>query len=278
MSAGRLVLVATPIGNLGDISPRALETLESADLVACEDTRVTRRLLSATGMSTPRLMAVHEHNEAASIDRIAAAIEAGQVVALVTDAGMPGVSDPGSRIVAGVAARGCEIRVVPGPSAALAAVVISGLPTDRFTFEGFLPRKGAERKARLAEIARDRRTVVLFESPRRVGATLGALVEACGPDRRVAVARELTKVHEEVWRGRLADAAARAEAAEPRGEHVLVIEGAPAPDEATDADIADALASRRAAGDDRRSAVAAVAAELGVPKRRVYDLALSSSD
>jgi 16S rRNA (cytidine1402-2'-O)-methyltransferase len=269
-----LVVVGTPIGNLGDLSPRAVQALADADVIACEDTRHTRKLLTAAGITGPRLRAVHEHNEAEQAQRIVELVRAGQRVALVTDAGMPAVSDPGARVVAAVAAADLPLVVVPGPSAALAALVVSGLPTERFVFEGFLPRKGADRKARLAVLAAEPRTVVLYEAPHRVAATVADLAEGCGPDRRIALARELTKLHEGVWRGTLAEAVVHLDEVEPRGEHVLVLEGAPPPAPATEDDVTAALRRRLDAGDDKKRAVATVATELGVPKRRVYAAAL----
>ncbi|HEX2040809.1 MAG TPA: 16S rRNA (cytidine(1402)-2'-O)-methyltransferase [Acidimicrobiales bacterium] len=272
MSRAALIVVATPIGNLGDLSPRAIEALRDADLIACEDTRRTRKLLTAAGIEGKRLVAVHEHNEAEQSTALVDRVRGGQRVALVTDAGTPAVSDPGERVVAAAVSAGLAVEVVPGPSALLAALVVSGLPTDRFVFEGFLPRKGAERTTRLAAVAAERRTVVLYEAPHRVTATLADLAEACGGERRVAVARELTKLHEDVWRGPLAEAADRV--GEPRGEYVVVLEGAPPPPAATADDVVAALRRRLDAGVDKKTAVAAVAAELDVPKRRVYAAAL----
>ncbi|HVL92344.1 MAG TPA: 16S rRNA (cytidine(1402)-2'-O)-methyltransferase [Acidimicrobiales bacterium] len=273
-AGGRLVVVATPIGNLGDLSPRAVEALAGADVIACEDTRRTRALLTAAGVRAPRLLAVHDANEAERADAVVALLEGGTTVALVSDAGTPAVSDPGQRVVAAAVAAGHPVTVVPGPSAAIAALVASGLPTDRFVFEGFLPRKGAERGRRLAATAAEQRTVVLYEAPHRVARTAADLAAACGPDRPVALARELTKVHEEVWRGTLRDLVARVAEVAPRGEHVLVLGGAAEAAAAGDADIEAALADRLAAGDDRRAAVAAVTEALGVPRRRVYELSL----
>jgi 16S rRNA (cytidine1402-2'-O)-methyltransferase len=272
---GVLVLVGTPIGNLGDLSPRAVEVLRTADVIACEDTRRTRQLLTAAGVPAGgRLMAVHDHNEAAQVGGLLGRLAAGQRVAVVTDAGMPGISDPGERLVVAAAAAGHRVEVVPGPSAAIAALVVSGLPTGRSCFEGFLPRKGRDRARRLAELAAERRTTVLFESPRRVRATVADLVESVGGDRRVAVARELTKHFEEVWRGTLAEAVDHLAEKDPIGEYVLVVEGAPDAEPATESDVEDALRARLAAGVPRREAVAEVAADLGVPKRQVYDTAL----
>lgn len=272
--SGALVVVATPIGNLGDLSPRAVAALTDADVIACEDTRRTRALLTAAGIAGKRLVAVHEHNEATQAARLVGLIAAGTRVALVTDAGTPAVSDPGERVVAAVVGAGLPVEVVPGPSALLAALVASGLSTERFVFEGFLPRKGADRAVRLAALAAEPRTVVLYESPHRVAATVADLAATCGPERRVAVARELTKLHEETWRGTLADAVAHLAAREPRGEYVLVLQGAP-PRAAGKEDVDAALRRRLGAGEDRKTAVAAVAGELGVPKRQVYDAALA---
>jgi 16S rRNA (cytidine1402-2'-O)-methyltransferase len=271
---GTLVLVGTPIGNLGDLSPRAVRALAEADVVACEDTRRTRQLLShAEVPSGRRLVVVTDHNESGQVRRLLGFLDAGQRVALVSDAGMPSISDPGERLVTAAAAAGHRIEAVPGPSAALAALVVSGLPTGRFCFEGFLPRKGAARAERLAELAEERRTSVLFEAPHRVRQTVADLIDAVGPLRAVTVARELTKLYEDVWRGSLADAAVHLAAEEPRGEYVLVLAGAPpAPPPGPEA-VEEALRVRLAGGADKRSAIAEVAAELSVPKRQVYDAA-----
>ena len=278
MSAGVLVLVGTPIGNLGDLSPRAVEALAGADTVVCEDTRRTGRLLAAAGVKARRLVAAHEHNEAAAAASVLDLLRAGETVAVVTDAGMPGVSDPGERLVAAAVGAGFEVRVVPGPTAAVAALVASGLPAGRFAFEGFLPRRGSDRTERLAAVAAERRTVVLYEAPHRLARTLADLVAACGGERRVAIGRELTKLHEELWRGTLAGAVARVEEIEPRGEHVLVLEGAPPRAPVGDDALRAALDERLAAGRSTRDAVAEVAAVHGVPKRRVYALATGRPD
>ena len=199
----------------------------------------------------------------------------GRTVAVVSDAGTPAVSDPGGRLVAAAAAAGATVTAVPGPSAAIAALVVSGLPTDRFCFEGFLPRRGAERRRRVEAVAGEVRTVVLFEAPGRLAATLTDLLDACGPQRRVAVARELTKLHEEVWRGTLADASAAFAGREVRGEVVVVLEGArEAFRTPGDDDIVEALRGRLEAGDTVRDAAGSVAGDLGVSRRRAYDLAL----
>lgn len=277
MTRGRLVLVATPIGNLGDLSPRAIEALRDADVICAEDTRRTRALLTHAGVAGgQRLLSLHEHNERQRATEVVAEIARGAHVAYVTDAGMPGISDPGARLVRVVAEAGGEIRVVPGPSAALAALVLSGLATDRFAFEGFLPRKGAARTARLAELAREPRTIVIFESPHRLIDTLADLADACGADRPVAIGRELTKVHEEVYRGTLADALAHVREVEPRGEHALVLGGAPEDDAPSDDAVADAARAALAAGQSARDAAAEVAERLGISKRRAYDAVVTA--
>ncbi len=273
--AGRLVLVGTPIGNLGDLSSRAVEALAAADVVCCEETRRTGRLLQHAGVRAAALKVVNDHTEADAVANVLDRLGRGERVAVVSDAGMPGVSDPGERLVAAAVAAGFAVEVVPGPSAAITALVASGLPAGRFTFEGFLPRKGSGRTERLRELAGERRTAVLYEAPHRVARTLADLAAACGGDRQIVVARELTKLHEEHWRGTLAEAVTHVDEVAPRGEHVLVLDGAPPPAEVTDDAIVAALAEARAAGVSTRDAVAEVAAELSVSKRRTYTLATS---
>lgn len=272
----RLVVVGTPIGNLEDISPRAVRALREAGSIFCEDTRRTRKLLSALGVPAPRLVRLDRHTEEAMVEAAVELIRSGQSVALVSDAGMPTVSDPGSILVKGVAGAGLPTEVVPGPSAVSAALALSGLPAGQYRFAGFLPRKGRERKEALAEVAAAPVTVVVYEAPQRVVTTVSDLSEACGPGREVALARELTKMHEEVWRGTLGEAVERLAGSEPRGEWVLVVGPRPAADEpGPDEDqIAAALQAMLGGGADRREAVAAVAAELRVPRRRVYEAAL----
>jgi 16S rRNA (cytidine1402-2'-O)-methyltransferase len=270
---GRLVLVGTPIGNLGDLTPRAIETLAAADLVCCEDTRRTGRLLQHAGIRATALKVVNDHTEERAIAEVIERLERGEMVAVVTDAGMPGISDPGERLVAAAAARDQVIEVVPGPAALISGLVASGLPAGRFVFEGFLPRKGSARSARLAQLATEERTLVLYEAPHRVARTLGDLAASCGADRRVVLARELTKLHEEHWRGTLGDACDRVAAVSPRGEFVLVVEGAPPPAAVTDEVICAALDEARAGGATTRDAVGRVCVDLHVSKRRVYDLA-----
>lgn len=271
---GALVLVATPIGNLGDLAPRAVEVLRTADVIAAEDTRRTRALLTHADVpGGRRLIALHEHNERARAADLVERIRRGDRVAFVCDAGMPGISDPGERLVRVCAEAGLRVEVVPGPSAALAALVVSGLPTARFVMEGFLPRSGRERTERLEQVAAERRTTVLFEAPNRVGATLADLARACGGDRRVAIARELTKRFEDVWRGTLAEAVEHVAAHEPRGEHVVVLGPAPPADAPDDQTVGDAVRARLASGASVRDAATEVASELGIPRRRAYDIA-----
>lgn len=269
---GSLVLVGTPIGNLGDLSPRAVEALASADLVCCEDTRRTGRLLEHAGVNGARLRRVDEHTEAEACDQVCELLRAGTTVAMVTDAGMPALTDPGGRLVAAAAADGHTVTVVPGPSAGLAALAVSGLATTRFCFEGFLPRKGRARTERLELIAAERRTTILYESPRRLQACLEDLSEACGPLRRAVVARELTKLHEEVVRGSLAELCEWSEGP-VKGEVVIVIEGAAgAGPEATDDQLRAAVEALVSGGLSRRDAAASAAAAHGVSRRRVYNL------
>ncbi len=272
---GRLVLVATPIGNLGDLSPRAVEVLAKADAVACEDTRRTGRLLAHAGVTAPRLLVVNEHTEKAGAAEIADLIVAGNMVALVTDAGTPAVSDPGAKVVEAVLKAGGEVEAVPGPSAALAALVVSGLPTGRFCFEGFLPKKGRHRADRLHALSVEPRTMVLFEAPHRLARTLGDLAAALGGDRAIAIVREQTKLHEEIWRGTLADAVTRVGESEPRGEYVLVVAGCPDAAPPSESQIRAALDERLADGLSRRDAAAAVADDLGVSRRAVYQMSLA---
>ena len=276
MSAGAVILIGTPIGNLGDLAPRAIEALATADVVACEDTRRTGRLLAHIGVRAPMLLVLNDHTETGLIAQLLDRVAAGQRIAVVSDAGMPGISDPGERLVAAAAAGGHRIEIVPGPSAAITALVASGLPSGRFVFEGFLPRKGSGRHERVIEIAAELRTIVLYEAPHRLERTLTELAEACGGDRRVVFARELTKLHEELWRGTLAEAVERCRSVEPRGEYVLVLAGAAPAAEADDDSLRMALADARANGWSTRDAVADVAERFGVAKRRVYDLATGS--
>jgi 16S rRNA (cytidine1402-2'-O)-methyltransferase len=273
-SAGVLVLAATPIGRVADAPPRLAEELAAADVIAAEDTRRLKRLTSELGVTvTGRVVSYFEGNETARTPALVDALLAGERVVLATDAGMPSVSDPGYRLVAAAVEHGITVTAVPGPSAVLTALAVSGLPVDRFCFEGFLPRKAGERARRLAALADEERTMVFFEAPHRTGATLSAMAEAFGADRVAAVCRELTKTHEEVRRGGLGELAGWAEEG-VRGEVTLVVTGAVA-SAAVDSDpdsLRRAVADLEAEGSTRKDAIAEVARLAGVPKREVYNL------
>jgi len=273
--AGVLVLAATPIGDVADASPALVRALEHADVIAAEDTRRLRALASRLGLRLDaRVVSYFDGNEASRVEALLDALRAGQRVVVATDAGMPSVSDPGLRIVQAAVAAGVTVTAVPGPSAVLTALAVSGLPTDRFCFEGFLPRKGGERRRRLASLAHEERTMVFFEAPHRLGVFLADAAEALGADRRGAICRELTKTWEEVVRGGLAELAAWA-SGEVRGEVTVVIEGATAP-AASREDAVAAVLARVAAGDRLKDAVTGVAADLGVSKAGLYDAALAA--
>ncbi len=269
---GVLVLAATPIGQVGDAPPRLAAELAGADVVAAEDTRRLRRLTAELGITIGgRVVSYFEGNESARTPQLVEALRAGQRVVLVTDAGMPSVSDPGYRLVVAAVDLGVPVTAVPGPSAVLTALAVSGLPVDRFCFEGFLPRKAGERARRLAALATEERTLVFFEAPHRTEATLAAMAESWGDDRRAAVCRELTKTHEEVRRGGLAELAAGAGEG-VRGEVTLVVAGAvPEPVDTAPASLAGLVADAEATGTPRKQAILDVARLAGVPKREVYD-------
>jgi 16S rRNA (cytidine1402-2'-O)-methyltransferase len=272
MIGATLTLAAVPIGRPEDASPRLAAALAEAPVVAAEDTRRLRRLASALGVRlTGRVVSYYDAVEAARTPQLLAELEAGHDVLLVTDAGMPGISDPGYRLVAAAADAGLRVTVLPGPSAVTAALAISGLPTDRFVFEGFPPRRAGERERRFAELATEPRTVVFFESARRVAVTLAGLAGAFGADRRAAICRELTKTHEEVIRGSLGDLAYRAEAG-LLGEVTIVVEGARRVSGLiTPQQAAERVREREQAGESRKTAIAAVAGEHGLRRRAVYD-------
>ena len=272
---GRLVLCATPIGNLEDVSLRLLRTLAEADIVACEDPRRTKKLLTHHEVAVRSLLVYNDGNERSRAPELVERIRSGLTVALVSDAGMPGLSDPGYQLVRGCAEADLSIEVVPGPSSIVSALALSGLPPARFVFEGFLPRKAGERRRRIEELGSEKRTLVFFVPPHRAQATVEDLLEGLG-DRPAALARELTKLHEEVIRGRLGELLERLRATPARGELVLVLGGAvgehraePQPEE---------LAARARAlmegGTERKEALARVAKELGVPRRKVFDALL----
>jgi 16S rRNA (cytidine1402-2'-O)-methyltransferase len=270
--SGRLVLVATPIGNLDDLSPRASAALRDADLVAAEDTRRTGRLLGHIGADTPQL-SYHEHNERRRLAELVERMEAGATIALVSDAGTPAVSDPGYRLVRACVDTGIAVESVPGPSAVLHALVVSGLPTDRFVFEGFLPRRGSGRRERLDALATEPRTIVIYVSPHRAATDLADLARTLGADRPAALCRELTKLHEEVRRGSLAGLVDGVAVDPPRGEVTVVVGGAPPqpPTARTPEELATEVARRERSGLHRKEAIAEVASGAGVPKREVYD-------
>ncbi|AIR98858.1 16S rRNA (cytidine(1402)-2'-O)-methyltransferase [Streptomyces glaucescens] len=270
---GTLVLAGTPIGDISDAPPRLAEELAGADLVAAEDTRRLRRLTQALGVTPKgRVVSYFEGNESARTPELVEALLGGARVLLVTDAGMPSVSDPGYRLVAAAVERDIRVTAVPGPSAVLTALALSGLPVDRFCFEGFLPRKAGERLSRLREVADERRTLVYFEAPHRLDDTLAAMAEVFGGERRAAVCRELTKTYEEVRRGPLAELAEWA-AEGVRGEITVVVEGAPEREaaELSAQELVRRVRVREEAGERRKEAIAAVAVEAGVPKRVVFD-------
>ena len=277
---GRLVVVGTPIGNLEDMTPRAARALRESSVIYCEDTRRARKLLSALAIPAPKLVRLDRHTEAGMIAVAIELVSGGASVALITDAGMPTISDPGSLLVKGIAGAGLPTEVTPGPSAVDTALALSGLPAGEYRFTGFLPRKGKDRRDALTRIVAESAVVVMFEAANRVAATVEDLASSCGPDREMVAARELTKLHEEVWRGSLGAAVEWLAAIEPRGEWVLILgprpaEAAPAPGAG---DIETALRARLDSGADRKHAVAEVASELQVAKRLVYAAAVAMKD
>jgi len=278
--SGVLSVVATPIGNLEDLSPRAARTLARADIIACEDTRVTRVLLqrAVPDRGHAKLLAVHARNERARVPELVRAVASGARVALVTDAGMPGLSDPGHHVIEACAEAGLRVEVIPGPSAVPAALVASGLPTARFVFDGFLPRTASARRRRIEALSREERTLVVFDAPHRLVDSLQALADGLGP-RRAAVARELTKIHEEVVRGTLPELAGRFADSGARGEVTIVIEGAAAPEKMSSnaGSLAAEVAAEMSAGMGKRESIAAVAARNGVPKKIVYQAVLDNA-
>jgi 16S rRNA (cytidine1402-2'-O)-methyltransferase len=270
--SGRLVLCGTPIGNLEDISERAVRALRDADVIACEDTRRTRKLLSHLGIKARELVVYHDNNERKQAPTLVEMISLGRTVVLVTDAGMPGLSDPGYRLVKACIDAGLHVDVVPGPTAAITALVVSGIAPARFVFEGFIPRKTGDRRRRFEELAGETRTIVFFESPHRIGESLADALDVLG-DRPAALARELTKLHEEVRRGTLSDLVASVEREAPRGEIVVVISGAihEHKKDVADADLAARARALMDDGIDRKEALSRVARETGVARRRVFD-------
>jgi 16S rRNA (cytidine1402-2'-O)-methyltransferase len=272
-----LILAGVPIGRPDDASDRLRGALATADVVAAEDTRRLARLCKDLGVEVAgRVVSYFEANETERTPRLLESLRAGETVLLVTDAGMPSVSDPGFRLVAAAAQEDLPVTCLPGPSAVTTALAVSGLASDRFCFEGFLPRKGGERRTRLADLAAERRTAVFFEAPHRLGACLADMAAVLGATRRAVVCRELTKTHEEVARGTLAELAARF-SGEVRGEVTVVVEGAPVPVvESTPAELARLVAVREESGEPRKEAIAGVARELGVQRRDVYDAVVAA--
>lgn len=277
-SRGRLTLVGTPIGNLEDLSPRAARVLGELTVIACEDTRRTGKLLAHIGVRNKKLLVANEHTESVVAEQIIGYLSDEVGVALVSDAGMPSISDPGRHIVSAVIAAGFEVDVVPGPTAVSAALVLSGFATDRFAFEGFLPRKGESRHARLEQLASETRTAIIYESPNRLVSTLGEMAGLLGPERGVFVGRELTKMYQQLWRGSLGTGVQFWSSQTIKGEIVIVLDGAPAERAPrSDAAISAALMAELQAGSSKRDAVSEVVALTGEPKRRVYALALELS-
>jgi 16S rRNA (cytidine1402-2'-O)-methyltransferase len=275
--SGRVLLAATPLGRPEDASARLREALRSAPLIAAEDTRRLRRLCSDLDV-TPvgRVVSFYDANESSRVPQLLDALRAGDDVLVVTDAGMPSVSDPGYRLVAAAVEDGITVTALPGPSAVTTALAVSGLPVDRFCFEGFLPRRAGERRRLLETLAGERRTLVLFEAPHRLAAALADLAQAWGPERPAAICRELTKTHEEIRRGTLGELCQWASSGEVRGEITLVIAGAPAQPDPAAADLAAEVATREAAGLSRKDAIADVVRTHGVPKRDVFDAVVAA--
>ena len=274
-----LWLVSTPIGNIRDMTMRAVDVLRAASLICCEDTRRTGRLLTLLGIdrekSHTRLLVTNEHTEYDVVNEVLAALSRNEIVAVVTDAGTPGISDPGALLVRAAIDNDYPVLSAPGATAFVSAAIVSGLPTTHIAFDGFLPRSGAERTALLQQLATDTRTVVLYEAPHRLSRTIEDLLAVCGPERHIVLCREITKLHEETWRGTLAEAHAVVSAREPRGEYVIVI--APFQElvaDISDDDIASALRHRVAEGMSKKSAVDAVAQQMGIARNRVYRVSL----
>lgn len=273
-SSGQIILGATPIGNPADASQRLVEWLQTADLVAAEDTRRLLKLASSLGVSVAgRVLSYHEHNEASRTAELISQVRSGANLLMVSDAGMPAVSDPGYRLVQGAIEAGVRVTAIPGPSAVLTALALSGLPTDRFSFEGFLPRKAGERREKLRDLATDQRTMIFFEAPHRLAPMLAALAEVFGADRQVAVARELTKTFEEVLRGNLGELQEWAASSEVRGEIAVVVGGSNGVVASVEDQVA-AVLELSEGGMRLKDAVAAIAETASVSKRELYEAVL----
>lgn len=278
MTAGKLILCATPIGNLEDVTFRSLRVLKEATIVACEDSRRTRKLLSHHGVQVKQLVVHNDANERRSGQELVEKMTRGATVVLVSDAGMPGLSDPGYRLVRAAVDAGVVVEVVPGPTAAISAIAISGLPPARFVFEGFLPRKQGERRRRLEELADEQRTLVFYESPHRAVDSIADMADVFGP-RPAVIARELTKMHEEVLRGTLEELAERASETAPRGELVIVVGGALRREASVEPrELAAAATKLMDGGMERRAAMQEVARASGVSKRAVFDALVEQRD
>lgn len=274
--AGTLYLVPTPIGNLGDISQRMADTMAQADFIAAEDTRVSIKLLNHLGLKKP-MVSYHRHNTESGGQAVISRLMAGENCALVTDAGMPAISDPGEELVAECAQLGIPVVAIPGPCALVAALAVSGQPTGRFTFEGFLPMNKKNRKAHLESLRQEERTMIFYEAPHKLCATLADLAKVFGEDRPISLCRELSKLHEEIVRTTLGEAVARYDAQQPKGEFVLVVRGAQ-PQEEQEITLEDGLAMverLREQGMSLRDAVKQSAKELGLPRNQLYELAVS---
>ena len=274
--AGTLYLVPTPIGNLGDISPRMADTMAQADFIAAEDTRVSLKLLNHLGIKKP-MVSYHRHNVESGGQAVISRLMAGENCALVTDAGMPGISDPGEELVVECAALGIDVVVIPGPCALVAALAASGQPTGRFTFEGFLPMNKKNRKAHLDSLRREERTMIFYEAPHKLCATLEDMAKTFGEERPISLCRELSKLHEEIIRTTLGEAIAYYEERQPKGEFVLVVRGAE-PEEEKELTVEDGLAvvmRLREDGMSLKDAVKQVAKDLGLPKNQLYDMAVN---
>ena len=271
--SGTLYFIATPIGNLSDITYRAVETLRSVEVLACEDTRRTGRLLKHLGIHVSRLIVANSHNEASAAAEIIELLKQGIDVGLVTDAGMPGISDPGERVASAVIESGEKFTVIPGSSAPVSALVVSGLSTGRYVMEGFLPRKGRERSDCLDRIAMEESTSIMLESPKRIGVTLDELAKVCGKSRKAVVVRELTKLHEEIFRGSLEQLIEKFKNG-TKGEIVLLVSGA-SPPEIDDSQILIEIKKARDRGLSRRDAIDTVSGALKIAHNRVYELALT---
>ena len=274
--AGTLYLVPTPIGNLGDISPRMADTMAQADFIAAEDTRVSLKLLNHLGIKKP-MVSYHRHNVETGGQAVISRLMAGENCALVTDAGMPGISDPGEELVVECAALGIDVVVIPGPCALVAALAASGQPTGRFTFEGFLPMNKKNRKAHLDSLRKEERTMIFYEAPHKLCATLEDMAKTFGEERPISLCRELSKLHEEIIRTTLGEAITYYEERQPKGEFVLVVRGAE-PEEEKELTVDDGLAMvmrLREGGMSLKDAVKQVAKDLGLPRNQLYDMAVN---